>query len=158
MTAQITEKLRYKGEVLSLCSTPLGPYRATTQHTLQLVSPHTALWRGYVGTWSIEEGRLYLVDITGYAPGNGHVGLRDFFPHATDGVFAHWFSGDLRCPIGGLLSYRHMGFGSLYEKDLFIRVSRGIVQKEHTVINRTATQTDTAGYRVSPMTILGDGN
>ena len=51
-----------------------------------------------------------------------------------------------------------MGFGSLYEKDLFIRVSLGIVQEEHTVINRTATQTDTAGYRVSPMTILGDGN
>lgn len=51
-----------------------------------------------------------------------------------------------------------MGFGSLYEKDLFIRVSRGIVQEEHTVINRTATQTDTAGYRVSPITILGDGN
>jgi hypothetical protein len=158
MTAQIAEKLHYRGEVLSLCSTPLGPYIATTQHTLKLVSPHTALWRGYVGTWSIEDGRLYLIDIVGHAPGSTTVGLKDFFPNATDGVFAHWFTGDLRCPVGGLMKYRHMGFGSLYEKDLFIRVSRGVVQEEHTVVNGTAPIADTGGFRVGAATFLGDGS
>lgn len=157
MTAQLSETLYYKGEVLSLCSTPLGPYIATTQHPLKLVSPHTALWRGYVGTWSIEDGRLYLIDVVGHAPDGVTVGLKDFFPNATDGVFAHWFTGDLRCPLGELLKYRHMGFGSLFEKDFFIRVSRGVVQEEHTVINGTAPTADTGGYSVGAATSLGDG-
>ena len=86
------------------------------------------------------------------------MGLQDFFPHATDGVFAHWFSGDLRCSMGALLKYRHMGFGSLYEKDLFIRISRGVVQEEHTVINGAAPTADTTGYRIGAMTVLGGEN
>ena len=48
-------------------------------------------------------------------------------------VFAEWFSGKLRIPLGETLQYVHMGYGSLYEKDLFIAVEKGIVVGEQTI-------------------------
>ena len=154
MTAQFSEKLYYNGEALALSCTPLGPYLRNTRSTLELVSPHTALWRGYVGTWSIEDGRLYLIEFNGHGRDDVPLRLNDLFPDATDGVFAHWFTGDLRCPLGGLLKYRHMGFGSLYEKDLYIRIRRGVVQEEHTVTNGAAPIAGTGGYKVGGFTTL----
>ena len=143
MTAQIPEKLIYKGEELNLCSTPLEPFFQNTRFPRRLASTSTALWRGYVGTWSIEDGRLYLTDIHAHIdvpdePEYVEVGMKELFPYATDGVFAHWFTGDLRCSMGALLEYRHMGFMSTYEKDLFILVKRGVVQQEHLVVNGVA--------------------
>ena len=31
----------------------------------QFSAPHTALWRGYIGTWAIEHDRLYLKSLEG---------------------------------------------------------------------------------------------
>ena len=154
MTAQISETLHYKGEVLNLCSTPLGPFLETTRHKLEMAPASTALWRGYVGAWSIEDGRLYLMSITGHVdvpnePEYVRVGLEDFFPDVTDGVFAHWFTGELRCSMGALLKYRHMGFLSRYEQDLFIRIKRGVVLEEHTKTNGVAAPDASKDYVVS---------
>lgn len=145
MTAQVPEILLYKGHELDMFSTPLGPYLETTQHPIKLDAPDTAMWRGYIGTWSIDDGRLYLVSLEGNVlgpQGFEKVGLKDLFPNATDGLFAHWFSGELRCPLGDRLVYRHMGFGSEYEQDLLIKIVRGVVEQEHTVTNGTAPKVD----------------
>ena len=66
MTAQIAEKMIYKGEELSLCDEPLHYYMETIGKELKLQAPSTALWRGYVGTWTIEDGRLYLMKLKGF--------------------------------------------------------------------------------------------
>lgn len=86
----------------------------------------TACWRGYVGTWKIEDNRLWLVELIGR------------FRLAVPGpVFADWVTGVLRVPRGELLDYVHMGFGSVYEEELHIAVERGEVRGRRIYDNRT---------------------
>ena len=158
MTAQIPETLHHKGLELTLCDEPLGPFVSNNRSSLKFVARSTALWRGYVGTWAIEEGRLYLIKLSGSVEVNDdiqEVGLEALFPKYPDGVFAHWFSGELRCPQGGLLKYVHGGYGSVYEQDLFIDVLKGVVMGERTVRNGTAAPQAPLGYGVRAATIFG---
>lgn len=141
MTAQFSERLIYQGKELMLCSEPLGPFLEFSASTLKFQYPHTALWRGYVGTWRIENDRLYLIKLDGWVFADNvtrEVGLDALFPDYPDGVFAHWFAGELRCPIGAMLRYVHGGYGSTYENDLFIRVKQGVVLSERVVVNGKA--------------------
>lgn len=141
MTAQFTENLQYKGEKHRLCSKPLGPFLASSASTLKFHATSSALWRGYIGTWCIENDRLYLAKLKGWVLTDNvesEVGLEALFPDYPDGVFAHWFTGELRCPSGALLNYAHGGYLSTYEKDLFFRVQRGVVVEERVVVNGQA--------------------
>ena len=147
MTAQFTEVLKYQGETLSLCTYPLHIYWKSSGNPIELQSTSTGCWRGYVGTWEIAGDRLYLVKFWGNRKGKGkgeseneNVGLADVFPDYPDGVFAHWFTGELRCPQGERLQYVHSGFESKYEKDLFITVRSGVVIGECTVVNSVARE------------------
>jgi len=110
----------------------------------------TANWRGYVATWAIENGQLSLTDIDGEIEvddlGNVQYGEADFvqgrarptpatcsaslellFPGARGRVPAEWFSGELRVPDGNLVEYVHMGYQSIFERELHIRIHRGTV-------------------------------
>jgi hypothetical protein len=152
MTAQYSENLIYQGQEYMLCSEPLGHFLENSGATLKFHSPHTALWRGYVGTWAIEADRLYLTGMLGHVLRDGkvlEVGLEALFPDYPEGVFAHWFTGELRCPSGERLKYVHGGFNSTYERDRFLRVQRGVVVEERNVINGVAvvaTGEDLASY------------
>lgn len=152
MTAQMTERLIHNGETLSLCDQPLSNYLQTIRKDFKFEAPSTALWRGYIGTWSIEDGRLYLVKLHGFvsrADEREEVELKDLFPNYPDGVFAHWYTGELRCPKGGLLNYVHGGYASTYEQDLFITVDKGVVVSERVVDNGKAEEGAPQGYRVA---------
>lgn len=141
MTAQFSEILIHQGKELMLCSEPLGPFLKFSASALKFHSPHTALWRGYVGTWRIENDRLYLIKLEGTVWTGSvvcDVGLDALFPDYPDGVFAHWFTGELRCPIGAMLHYVHQGYGRTYEQDLFLRVKQGVVLSERVVVNGKA--------------------
>jgi hypothetical protein len=128
MTAQIREKLRYNGKIYHLAAEPLHPY--LVEHKIKFVSSSTACWRGYVGSWLIEEDHLYLVDLKAYIPsenckwGGEEVGLDYLFP-GQDKVLADWFSGEIRIPHGEMIRYVHMGYASVYEKELFLRFVNG---------------------------------
>jgi len=163
MTAQASEKLIYKGETLSLCSQPLGHFLEMAAIPWRFVAPSTALWRGYVGTWCVEGDRLYLAKLGGWVKEHEladrkQVGLDALFPDYPDGVFAHWFTGELRCPRGALVEYVHGGFLSTYEEDLFLRVQRGIVLDERVIRNGIAIPAAPEGYSLAAMTIVGKGN
>ena len=141
MTAQASELLIYQGQELSLCETPLDDYLASSGRHIEFEATSTALWRGYVGTWEIIDGRLYLVALEGsMLVNNKHtdVKLQDVFPQFPNGLFAHWYSGELRCPRGKLLNYVHGGYMSTYEEDLFIEVQDGLVIGERVVVNGKA--------------------
>ncbi len=149
MTAQMTEHLIYKGEKLSLCEEPLRNYLQTIRKDFKFQAPSTALWRGYIGTWSIENGRLYLLKLRGFvskSEDREEVGLKDLFPDFPDGVFAHWYTGEMRCPMGGLIDYVHGGYASTYEQDLFISVEKGVVLSERIVENGKAKPDAPRGY------------
>ena len=155
MTAQISEQLRYKGENHSMCSEPLSMYFSLAEIEPNFEFNCTALWRGYVGTWEINDDRLYLVKLTGSLKDGTEVILATFFPDYPDRVFAHWFSGKIRLPQGKLLEYVHMGYGSVYEEDLFLTVDKGVVIKNEVRANGKSEDPDAPeGYGINGMTVF----
>lgn len=134
MTAQFSETLIYEGKAIPLCTNPLSLYLQQSQ--IRFVSPSTANWRGYHGTWEIKQSesdgleRLYLVKLAAHKTYEEILTLQDVFP-GFDQVFAHWFSGELRCPQGALLKYVHGGYASIYEYDLLMNFKQGVLINKH---------------------------
>jgi hypothetical protein len=158
MTAQFSETLLLRGETLSLCTEPLAPYLETGASRITFDAETTACWRGYHGTWAIEGNRLYLVKLKGTSrtpAGWVERSLADLFPEYPDGVFAHWYTDELRCTKGKLLKYVHGGYASSYEQDLFIDVVRGMVVTERLVVNGVAEPDATEGYTIAASTSTG---
>jgi hypothetical protein len=58
MIAQISEILHYQGRKQPMCTEPLGNYFALAGIEPRFEVSCTALWRGYVGEWDIQDGRL----------------------------------------------------------------------------------------------------
>jgi hypothetical protein len=52
-----------------------------------------------------------------------------------DKVFAEWFTGEIRIPQGKMLEYVHMGYQSLYEKDVYLEFKSGMLVNTYTVEN-----------------------
>ncbi len=134
MTAQIGEIISYKGEDLMMASEPLNSYLASRRFT-NFDTQSTACWRNYYGKWAIKNNKLYLVDFEAYINGGHKVDLNYLFPNAEE-VFANWFTGDIRIPTGKLLKYVHMGYASIFEKDLILQFRNGILLSEKEINNR----------------------
>lgn len=135
MTAQIHERLIYDGRETSMAFCPPLP-----EGHPRIVSPKpdeksqdegdsilhsTACWRGYLGTWEIRDGRFYLTARRGAYRLAGE-----------EPLLADWFTGTLRIPQGELLQYVHMGFGSVYEEEIHVRIERGLVTATRVLDNR----------------------
>jgi len=73
------------------------------------------LWRGYVGTWKIENDSSFLVNIKiDYCGGNPvTINIKEEF--GSDKVFADWVSSEIINPTGKQIKYIHQGYGSIYE-------------------------------------------
>ncbi len=141
MTVQHPEILRHRGRDNALCSTPLWPYFVKS---MKWRKPKFAYWstacvRGYVGTWAIEDDRLWLLGLDGvmarFDGSFGEVTLAEVLPRFRPPVLARWFTGELRCVEGAMLSIM-WGFGSTFERDRLIRVERGVVQSEWLAVTR----------------------
>jgi len=136
MTAQIHERLIFEGEETSMAfcpSLPEGHPRISETDldedcrnggSIFLVGS-TACWRGYQGTWEIKDGRFFLVDL------RGRFQLKGEGP-----LLADWFSGVIRIPRGEELVYVHMGFGSVYEQELHVKIDKGVVVNSRMIHNR----------------------
>ena len=153
-TAQIPDRLIYKGDTLSLFAIPLGqlPQR-------ELLTPKslfggkgcffTACWRNYIATWSIEDDKLYLVSIRNAcyptelknvvasykakadSIGTEYADLKKLFPdkYINGKVLADWVTDTIIAPKGKLLHYIHMGFESIYKKETEFTVKAGVLIK-----------------------------
>ncbi len=127
MTAQATEVIHYQGHKRCMCTEPLADYFELAGIESPFDVTCSALWRGYVGEWEINEGRLYLLKIDGSLRSEQPASLEAFFPGFPDRVFAHWYSGQIRLPQGELLEYFHGGYGGTYAQDLLIDLEKGLV-------------------------------
>lgn len=127
MTAQAHEILILNGHKTSMACCPPLPEKEprivkSTQTTIS-----SACWRGYIGTWEINQGRFFLVGLRGnYNLGEG------------EPIFAYWFSGEITIPEGEILNYVHGGFATVYEREQRITINGGVVVKTCTVDNRPA--------------------
>lgn len=144
MTAQAAEELIYKGQSLAMCSTPLDVFLVSSGRSFNFQDLSTACWRGYVASWEIRDSRLYITDISATLEDGRPATLEDLFPGYPDGAFAHWFTGEVRCPIGKQLKYVHMGFASEFEKDLFLEFKSGVLVSERIVENGVSNQPNAA--------------
>lgn len=126
MTAQLPDCLRYQNKWYRLCTLPMDTCSVVRINRYELHC-HTALERGYVADWVIEDGRLWLVEIRGAfdEPNRTPISTKTYFPDVPVPVFAFWYSGTLRCPIGKRLRYVHYGFESIHERDLLLKIERG---------------------------------
>ncbi len=99
MTYQICETLSVSGEIFDIGVEPLDAYLCMNRGGE--VQPITFCigdcWHGYVGHWTIESGRLYLVALEGIDENNQRLTLGRLFPGYATRVFAHWFSGEIPC-------------------------------------------------------------
>lgn len=155
MTAQIAERLLYQGQTWSMCTNPLNDYFAFGGVSPEFRWDCTALWRGYVGLWEIQNDRLYLLELNGALQDGSAASLASMFPDYPERVFAHWYSGTLRIPQGRLLKYVHMGYGSTYERDLLLEIESGVVVATHVQHNGTAgSEGGGEGYGVGGMTVF----
>jgi len=129
MTAQFSEDLMYEGQVLRMQAEPLAPYLDALPERLWFRDFTTACSRRYIGRWEIIDDRLYLVGIKANWEDGTPVHLEQLFPGYGQRVFAHWFTGTIRCAQGELLKYVHGGFASTYERDLLLYFNDGVLFK-----------------------------
>lgn len=82
---------------------------------------------------------LYLTDLEvfPYQDTSKSAGMDYLFP-GEEKVFAKWFTGEIRVPLGDELQYVHMEYDTLYEKDLFLKIWRGRLKSERVVDNTAA--------------------
>ena len=133
MTAQVHENLIYEGEQTSMASCPEVPldhpeiiessFDDKSQSHPMVGS--TACWRGYIGTWEIKNDHFFLKRLQG-----------PYEVLAKDGIHAIWFSGSLKVPRGELLQYVHMGFESVYEREIILKIVDGIIVERLEIDNR----------------------
>jgi hypothetical protein len=135
----VHERLILNGERTSMAfcpPLPLGHPRLLKSETVPAgqLTPvcSTRCWRKHIGTWALDGGRLHLIDLIG-----------QFQLSGDEPLFADWFTGVLRIPVGEQLQYVHMGFGSVYESELHIRIQQGREIERRTIDNRKRTQNET---------------
>lgn len=127
-TAQMPDYLIYKGKSLPIFSNPLESY--FDEENLRpfhiFIYSCTALWRGYFATWEIKENYLYLIKLVeGTCEKDaGEIPVSLIFPDQTLPVKATWFTGRLIIPQGKELRYEHMGYESVYEKELWLTIKK----------------------------------
>jgi hypothetical protein len=100
----------------------------------EVVMASTSCWRGYIGTWEIVEDKLYLIELKGYPGNNKRFTMNSLFPNQ-ERVYAEWYSGEIKIPQGKMLHYEHMGYMSLFEKDLFLEFNKGMLVGSREVDN-----------------------
>ena len=153
MTAQVGDGLKFEGRRFSLDCEPLAAWLSRRKNkTLTFRRRHTACWRGYVATWEVFRGRLYLTSISGTLSSGSAASVEALFANYTDqyldsvgandpanagpGAFAFWVTGTLWCSFGPLLKYEHTGYASIRQSELHLVMREGfligsrIVQRE----------------------------
>ena len=139
-SAQVPDVIIMDGRNESLDTSPLAPYLSAHPKVMpKSDDPATDNLRGYVATWEILDGKLFLrrIDV---AFRNPRASLNEesriiknvihkIFPDSRD-LVAGWYSGALIIPRGKLVKYVHMGYGSTYESYTIVTVDKGVVSKK----------------------------
>jgi len=150
-TSQIPDILIYNGDTLSIFANPLEQLYAHDSLKPNFFGDKegclsTACWRGYEAEWVIIDDFLYLTGIYSccYYEDNIKSDLTSLFKDKfVDGkVRADWFTGKIIAPQGKLLYYVHMGYESLYEKELEMEFSNGKLTGTITYDNSKSRQSE----------------
>jgi len=132
MTAQMCDKIILEDQEYLLYCEPLEAFWDKFNPKPDFEPLHTACWRGYLASWTVQNDRLFL---TGIETENANLDLVKVFSGKKTPIFADWFSGQLRIPKGEMTQYIHMGYESKYESDLYLFVENGTIVNDEFVNN-----------------------
>ena len=125
MTRQIHDQLILDGEETFMPFYPSIPknenriIRSTDEIDLDSIFNTNLVRRGYIASWEIKDGILYLVDIKGMYKMTGK-----------SPIFAHWVSGTLKIQKDKIQYYLDVGYGSLHGDVIHIKIEDGVFVKE----------------------------
>lgn len=131
-TRQFPEMLVYNNTTYDMYTTPLEAlFPAGKTKTFVPRPPSTACIRGYVGSWKIEDDRLFLIALYDGTPHRSVIPLTKIDLQWVSPVKADWFSGILRLGSGRILS-RAMGVDATREKEIYLDVKNGrVISSRH---------------------------
>lgn len=124
MCGQRTDSIIYQDTNYYLATLPLDAYLKGIKDPIDFQSPDTGLQRGYKGTWEIRDNLLLLVNLEAYVYNYRKVDINILFP-GEDTVFANWFTGTLRIPIGAQIYRGWDYFESIFEFELTLVIEKG---------------------------------
>jgi hypothetical protein len=131
-TSQVPDILLYNGDTLAIYSNPLEQlYQKNSKRPnffgSKIICSSTACWRGYQAEWQIIENQLYLTAIYNCCNDKIKADLKRLFgKKCVNGkVKATWVNESILSPQGKLIYYVHMGYGSLYEKEVELQFKKG---------------------------------
>lgn len=131
-TGQFGDLLIIGKDTVWIASNPLEKYFEKKGSRLidnsELISNCTALWRGYVATWRLDSNKLYLIRIQTNYCGDNPIEVPLTKEFGSNNVFANWFSEIIVRPKGKLVQYVHMGYGSIYEEEIFYEFENGVLR------------------------------
>lgn len=140
-TAQFGERLVWNGDTMEIFSEPLS-LNEKLYNQIQKRLPSTsctALWRGYIGEWSIQNDSLFLESVNEFTiDGLKKIDVSDLVKNYQDNngkVYASWVSDTLRIVDGKCLHYVHMGWESIYENEYEMLVENGVIKNINAVQN-----------------------
>ena len=145
-TAQYPDRIVYDEQTYALFTNPLNRYfkdnperHPSEANDTEGRITSSALWRGYIATFAIENELLVLRDFevlrsTGDPDefDTEFVSEIDRFFDTLDSRVLDWYSGIMVIPRGEMVQYVHMGYASVYESYLLLRVENGRIKETAT--------------------------
>ena len=133
-TAQVPDILIYEGDTLYIYSNPLEQHPSIDNLRSNFFGnkqgcSSTACWREYQAEWTIENNELWLTNVYSccFSEDNIKADLQQLFPdkYERGKIKADWVTAEIVSPQGKLLYYVHMGYASLYEKEVVYQIVFG---------------------------------
>jgi hypothetical protein len=124
MTFTFPERLHVDGTSCQLRQYPLEDYLAMLP-ALPALPKRPWNTNGYMATWYVENGSLYLTELT--SPIDGLA--TQLFPEACGPVRAFWFNGIL---AGCRSNRRHVGYPprQIFDDEIYLEISTGTVTRQ----------------------------
>ena len=135
MTAQVREILIYNNVEYRMANLPLSTFLETISHKYEFENTLSCCWRGYIGTWEIINDKLFLIHLSGTTNDDIDFTTELLFPGHGE-IFAEWYSGELRIPIGEQLLYYDARYGPVYDENLFLEIEKGRLIKSYIINNK----------------------
>jgi len=138
-TAQYPDEIIYNGKKYKLNSNPMESYfeKHPDKRPKNGIESNE-LYRGYIATFEIKNNQLYLKDIVinfrdttdnkDYKTKKVSV-KNEIFPNQ-ELIKIDWMTGLLVIPVGEIVNYVHMGYGSTYESYILLEINKGNFKQE----------------------------
>jgi hypothetical protein len=151
VTTQIPDLIYYgSGRRRDLMATPLEAYFERTERP-DFNCSFSACWRGYIATWRLVDGRLFLVHLKPAMDEGTKLSVGTLFPGHGRRVFASWFTGRLRIPEGRCLAFMDGGFMNAYERETLVTVAKGVAVETRVLDLAATPESDW------PAEVMGEG-